>query len=129
MNYKITIVPAKNTAQNDKILRQAFECPICKDYMVPPIYQCVSGHTLCNACKAKLEKCPSCEAKIDETRNLVLEEVAEKVELPCQYETDNCTFRGGVKRVAAHEVDCSLKPKKVCVENNKITAAETAVQQ
>lgn len=129
MNYKITIVPANNTAQNDKLLRQVFECPICKDYMVPPIHQCVSGHTLCNSCKTKLDKCPSCEAKIEETRNYILEDVAEKAELPCQYETDNCTFRGGVKRIAEHELDCSLKPKKkVCVEESK-DVTETTVQQ
>lgn len=126
MNYKITIVSPKNNSKNDKILRQLFECPICKDYMVPPIHQCVSGHTLCNACKAKLEKCPSCEGKIEDTRNYTLEEVAEKAELPCQYETDNCAFRAGVKRIAAHELDCSLKPKKVCVETTKIST-DTAI--
>lgn len=116
MNYNITIVPAKSSAQKDKILRQLFECSICKDYMVPPIPQCVAGHTLCSSCKSKLEKCPSCEGKIEETRNYVLEAMAELAELPCQFEMDNCTFRGGVKRIASHEAECPLKNKRACVE-------------
>ncbi|KAG5866860.1 E3 ubiquitin-protein ligase siah-1 [Gonioctena quinquepunctata] len=82
LSFEITILDAQDSP-TDKIFRQLFECPICKDYMVPPIHQCVAGHTLCNVCKTKLEKCPSCEGKIEDTRNHFLEKIADTVELPC----------------------------------------------
>ncbi|XP_057655745.1 uncharacterized protein LOC130893534 isoform X1 [Diorhabda carinulata] len=119
-SYQIQISEPK-TNKTDKIIRQLFECFICKDYMVPPIYQCVAGHSLCNDCKSKVEKCPSCESKIEETRNIILENISETVELPCSFESKNCTFRAGVKRVASHEQECPLNTKKQRMENSKET--------
>ncbi|XP_072382344.1 uncharacterized protein [Diabrotica undecimpunctata] len=65
-----------------KIFLQLLECPCCKEYMSPPIYQCLAGHTVCNVCKPTYEKCPSCEELIQKTRNFTLEELSKKVELP-----------------------------------------------
>lgn len=65
-----------------KLFLQLLECPICKEYMSPPIYQCTTGHTVCSACKTKLGKCSSCEDPIEKTRNYTLEELSKKVELP-----------------------------------------------
>lgn len=65
-----------------KLFLQLLECPICKEYMSPPIYQCTSGHTVCSSCKTKLGKCSSCEDPIEKTRNYTLEELSKKVELP-----------------------------------------------
>lgn len=53
LSYEINIKESKEN-KNDKVLKQLFECPICKDYMIPPIHQCVAGHTLCNVCKTKV---------------------------------------------------------------------------
>lgn len=50
--------------------------------MSPPIYQCTTGHTLCNTCKTNLGKCASCDGVIEKTRNYTLEELSKKVELP-----------------------------------------------
>lgn len=58
------------------------ECPICKGYMSPPIYQCLGGHTFCANCKTKNETCSTCKEKIENTRNYSLEELSKKVELP-----------------------------------------------
>lgn len=65
-----------------KLFLQLLECPVCKEYMSPPIYQCTTGHTICNPCKTKLGKCSSCEDPIEKTRNYTLEELSKKVELP-----------------------------------------------
>ncbi|XP_023014612.2 uncharacterized protein [Leptinotarsa decemlineata] len=65
-----------------KILLQLLECPFCKEYMSPPIYQCLTGHTMCNTCKSSLSKCSTCDADIEKTRNYTLEELSKKVELP-----------------------------------------------
>lgn len=65
-----------------KLFLQLLECPVCKEYMSPPIYQCTTGHTICNSCKVKLGKCSACEDPIEKTRNYTLEELSKKVELP-----------------------------------------------
>lgn len=65
-----------------KLFLQLLECPVCKEYMSPPIYQCATGHTVCNPCKTKLGKCSTCEDPIEKTRNYTLEELSKKVELP-----------------------------------------------
>lgn len=65
-----------------KIFLQLLECPVCKEYMTPPIYQCMAGHTVCNNCKTKIGKCSSCDESIEKTRNFTLEELSKKVELP-----------------------------------------------
>ncbi|XP_057655753.1 uncharacterized protein LOC130893538 [Diorhabda carinulata] len=65
-----------------KIFLQLLECPICKIYMSPPIFQCLSGHTICNSCKTIKIECPTCQESIQNTRNFTLEELSLKVELP-----------------------------------------------
>ncbi|KAF3840554.1 hypothetical protein F7725_006416 [Dissostichus mawsoni] len=41
-------------------LTALFECPVCFDYVLPPILQCQAGHLVCNACRQKLSCCPTC---------------------------------------------------------------------
>ncbi|KAJ8929366.1 hypothetical protein NQ314_017947 [Rhamnusium bicolor] len=121
LNYVVNIIDSRKvflkelTMKRDKVFRHMYECPICKDYMLPPIHQCLSGHILCHVCKEKVEKCPSCEGKIDATRNYILEDASENVEIPCQFKSERCRVRAGVKRIASHEADCPFKSKKLCV--------------
>ncbi|KAJ8911272.1 hypothetical protein NQ315_015275 [Exocentrus adspersus] len=127
LNYEVNLIDSRKVFQKellrkkDKIFRQMYECPICKDYMMPPIHQCVAGHVLCNACKGKVEKCPSCEGAYSGTRNYILEDVVESIVLPCQFVTESCPFRAGVKRIASHELECPLNNKKVCTEAEEKT--------
>ncbi|KAG5866861.1 hypothetical protein JTB14_008768 [Gonioctena quinquepunctata] len=92
-----------------KILLQLLECPFCKEYMSPPIYQCLSGHTMCNTCKVALGKCSTCDSNIEKTRNYTLEELSKKVELP--QEDKKPKIEGGVKR-SSEEIE-SESPVKV----------------
>lgn len=43
-------------------LASLFECPVCRDYALPPIMQCHNGHHLCAACRKKVHTCPICRA-------------------------------------------------------------------
>lgn len=76
------------------------ECPICKEYMSPPIYQCLTGHTVCNICKPKKETCATCNEKVENTRNYSLEELSKKVELPTENEKKAAKAEAAVKRTA-----------------------------
>lgn len=67
------VAPVK---EEPDVIKEMMQCPKCKDSMIPPIYECLAGHTICSECKSKSEKCPMCEGEIENTRNYVLEEVS-----------------------------------------------------
>lgn len=45
-------------------LASLFECPVCFDYVLPPILQCQNGHLVCSSCRQKLTCCPTCRGPI-----------------------------------------------------------------
>lgn len=45
-------------------LASLFECPVCFDYVLPPILQCQSGHLVCANCRPKLTCCPTCRGPL-----------------------------------------------------------------
>ncbi|KAJ8957911.1 hypothetical protein NQ318_001908 [Aromia moschata] len=102
--------PKEIMSQNNSILfRKNFECPICKEYMLGPIYNCLTGHTICVSCKPQLEKCPSCQAEFSDSRNFSLESLMENVEVPCQNEAAGCKFAGNIEKISRHEGNCPYK--------------------
>ena len=60
----------------DEDLRKELECPICYEYMKPPISMCENGHSICSDCKPQLKNCPSCRRPFLPTRNLALESLS-----------------------------------------------------
>lgn len=63
----------------DKGLLQELECPVCMEYMKPPIMMCEYGHNICPNCKPKLTKCPTCTKPFLQIRNLALESLSTQV--------------------------------------------------
>ena len=57
-------------------LTNLFECPVCFDYVLPPILQCQSGHLVCCNCRPKLSCCPTCRGALGNIRNLGMEKVS-----------------------------------------------------
>ena len=51
-------------AANGTDLATLFECPVCFDYVLPPIIQCQSGHLVCANCRPKLNCCPTCRGPL-----------------------------------------------------------------
>lgn len=66
-------------------LTALFECPVCFDYVLPPILQCQAGHLVCNQCRQKLSCCPTCRGPLSPSiRNLAMEKVASTLPFPCK---------------------------------------------
>lgn len=66
-------------------LTALFECPVCFDYVLPPILQCQAGHLVCNQCRQKLSCCPTCRGPLTPSiRNLAMEKVASTLPFPCK---------------------------------------------
>ena len=67
-------------------LIQLFECPVCSEYMRPPIHQCKKGHVLCEKCRPKVKGvCPLCKQLVGNQTNLMMEKICLLVKFPCGY--------------------------------------------
>ena len=40
------------------------QCPVCRDYALPPILQCQAGHLVCSSCRPRLSCCPTCRGQL-----------------------------------------------------------------
>nr|XP_035144954.2 E3 ubiquitin-protein ligase SIAH1A-like [Callithrix jacchus] len=91
-------------------LASLFECPVCLDYALPPIFQCERGHIVCNSCHSKLTFCPTCRGPLGFIRNLAMEKVANSVIFPCTYALSGCRITVPYKEKAEHEKVCKFRP-------------------
>lgn len=96
-------------------LFQELECPVCMEYMTPPITMCENGHSICSNCKPKLNNCPSCKKSFLNIRNLALESLSRQVtnqgvqnqpqNVKCPFtriSNDTCPWKGSVMDMKQH---------------------------
>jgi len=89
-----------------KDLLLELECPVCTEYMLPPITICENGHNICNSCKAKMDNCPSCRGKFTDIKNLSLETMCRKAQLPCKNAKNGCKDVFPVDAITQHQSGC-----------------------
>lgn len=93
------------------IVHELLECPVCTNFMYPPIHQCPNGHTLCSHCKSKVHnKCPACRQELGNIRCLALEKVAVTLDLPCKYHNLGCPDIFPYYSKLKHEAQCTFRP-------------------
>lgn len=80
-------------------LLQELECPVCMEYMAPPIMLCNNGHSLCCTCRITLDKCPICRGPFLKVRNLSLESLAVEKLYSCK------NFQMGSTKLVARSRD------------------------
>ena len=86
-----------------------YECPVCLDKILPPVYQCVNGHILCETCQEKVSHCPVCREKFlnnERIRCLEVERIIEMQEHSCPHVKKGCTLRLKWNEIREHELDC-----------------------
>lgn len=87
-----TSLPAVGLPTQSSELTALFECPVCFDYVLPPILQCQAGHLVCNPCRQKLSCCPTCRGPLTPSiRNLAMEKVASTLPFPCKVRLPRCS--------------------------------------
>ncbi|XP_066157100.1 uncharacterized protein [Euwallacea fornicatus] len=106
-NSNIKIGKEKNTHLDEEMLSE-LECPICSEFMVPPIYICPTGHSVCSVCKVKVNMCPSCRSPFGNGRNFTLEKLTLKVKYPCRHRDIGCGFVSTSENIKNHEKICDL---------------------
>ena len=62
----------------ESALKEVLECPVCRDVVRGPVYQCHEGHLTCPPCRARLRTCPVCRTPLTQQpiRNRALERLA-----------------------------------------------------
>lgn len=60
----------------DSEVLKELECPVCMEYMLPPIRLCENGHNICKNCLPKMQSCPTCRGNFIQARNVALENLA-----------------------------------------------------
>ncbi|XP_053435087.1 E3 ubiquitin-protein ligase SIAH1-like [Nycticebus coucang] len=101
-------LPDTTPPSND--LRSLFECPVCFEYILPPILQCQHGHLVCNSCRQNLASCPTCRGPLGSIRNVAMEKVANSVMFPCKYASSGCGLTLPPAQKADHEESCDFRP-------------------
>ncbi|XP_063361521.1 E3 ubiquitin-protein ligase SIAH1A-like [Cydia amplana] len=92
-------------ALNHSILR-LLECPVCMEWMEPPITQCRRGHLVCGACRKRLDACPVCRTPFSSVRNRAMEDVAGALRYPCRH---GCGRWLRAPRRHRHEASCAAR--------------------
>ncbi|KAJ8965966.1 hypothetical protein NQ314_003814 [Rhamnusium bicolor] len=124
--FKINVGVTQNEGINEKML-PFFECPVCKNFMKPPIYQCESGHSICNFCRSRVEKCPTCRSMFGTTRNYSLEGLTSGIQYPCVYHDLGCTEAFLVNDISKHENECPFKQFNCPFHNCTSTGNQQAI--
>jgi len=95
----------------EQSLLSELECPVCIEYMVPPIILCANGHSICDICRPKIPHCPTCRQQFLSTRNVALEKLARQVKHPCSYQKYGCEEVFVHDTVREHQQRCHYRPQ------------------
>ena len=93
--------------ESEEVLNQ-LECPVCYDYIIPPVKQCVKGHLVCSSCFQKLtpSTCPTCRSGLSQERNFAVEKIAYLLKYPCRYYISGCKEIVLLPKKDFHERNC-----------------------
>ncbi|PSN32486.1 hypothetical protein C0J52_25186 [Blattella germanica] len=104
----VTNIPTAMDSFQEVLLTQ-IECPICLQYMTPPIKQCLNGHNICKDCRHKIEKCPVCRENLADIRNLTAESMSRLITHPCVNKKFGCTGHFLLDFKEEHEKTCLFR--------------------
>ncbi|GJQ74228.1 hypothetical protein Trydic_g19135 [Trypoxylus dichotomus] len=121
---KIDINVASTTPTKSKIpdkedneMLKTLECPVCFEYMMAPIAQCITGHSFCGSHKDQFQVCPvGCGKDIGDTRNYILERITDDMVYPCRYNKFGCDHAANAKVIKNHEASCIHGPYKCIID-------------
>ena len=90
----------------DETLLSDLKCPVCTQYMVPPILLCTNGHNICSKCRQGVQCCPTCRAECLGTRNKAVENIVRKLKFPCVNRQNGCFDMLSIDHIAEHHAVC-----------------------
>jgi len=86
----------------------------CGELYSPPVYQCKSGHSICNSCIQSRTECSECNIPLKARyRNISLERMLESIQTNCRFE--DCKMQLTLANKNIHEAQCQHNPLVSCV--------------
>ena len=95
---------------NSREVLEELKCPVCEEYMTPPIPMCQKCHSICNTCIQNVTVCPFCSEQFLQPRCWLLQNIIEKKKFRCQYYTKGCEFISTAHFINSHEASCPDRP-------------------
>jgi len=90
----------------DEALLRDLECPVCMEYMVPPIQLCRNGHNICSRCRERVQLCPACRDDFLDIRCLALENIVRRQKYTCFNRQRGCLELFSIEHIAKHHAVC-----------------------
>lgn len=88
------------------------ECPVCSNYMAPPIPECINRHSICKYCFQKVTSCPLCRApKHGHGISFTLGEIYDMLIIPCRFRDRGCQYSCKGEHLYKHEMVCELRTR------------------
>ena len=103
-------IPKNPYTELELSMLNELECPVCFEYMIPPIFQCDGGHSICSNCKSQIKECPTCKEEIDDTHNFALEKMAQLIHYRCKFNELGCNYRAKPDEMKQHQTFCLFGP-------------------
>ena len=73
-------------------IQSILECPVC--YQTPKnpekIHICSNNHIVCDTCKSRIDKCPTCRSKKFQGKNSLLQKLLSALPKICQFKDEGC---------------------------------------
>lgn len=95
-----------NTIYKD--LMDELQCSVCSMLMLPPIVQCVNGHSVCVFCRVSVNLCKICNGVVTDARNFALENLSSKMVYHCKNANEGCNVKLSLDKKLEHEQICSV---------------------
>jgi hypothetical protein len=95
-------------------LLTVLECPVCRQYMLPPITYCERGHNICSSCRLLTNRCPTCLKPFLDIQDTSLENLAKKSVFPCSKRSYGCTAFLGADFIMEHKNICLYRTHTSC---------------
>ncbi|CAG9770609.1 unnamed protein product [Ceutorhynchus assimilis] len=105
--FAVTLNKQRNEPPDEDMLSE-LECPVCNEFMVPPIFICSIGHSICDKCHSLVAECPNCRTTLGQSRNFTLERLTLKVKYPCKNREIGCGFVTTSDKIKQHQSVCEL---------------------
>ncbi|XP_076270419.1 uncharacterized protein LOC143202649 [Rhynchophorus ferrugineus] len=100
----------------EQFLLREYECPVCINYAVPPIFMCICSHIICVTCWQKCPTCPTCRTEKSPSRAFALEKIYPLLTFPCKY--NSCPFVGKDGTTVEHQLNCDYMPLRCPFDEN-----------
>lgn len=103
----------------DSKKRNIIECPICFEFLAPPVPTCDNGHATCRTCRNSLDACAICRGNFSNVKNTLLDEMIQSALLLCVNNDVGCKECLPVTRIKSHEKECFYRKVSCFVCNEK----------